>query len=200
LNNLTEFDYNLTREQIEKKQGHKGAVLWMVGLSGSGKSTLANKVQQELFEKGIHAKILDGDTVRKGLCGDLGFSEEDRTEHLRRIAHTAKLFASHGIITICSFISPLKINRDQAKEIIGEDFVEVFIDTPISICEARDPKGLYKKARAGEIENFTGISSPFETPINPNLRLDGALEDMSKSVLEYLDAKKMIKLSNGRIT
>lgn len=186
MNNLTEFDYTLTREQIEKKQGHKGLVLWMVGLSGSGKSTLANKVQQELFKKNINIKILDGDTVRSGLCGDLGFSEEDRTEHLRRIAHTAKLFASHGVITICSFISPLKINRDQAKEIIGEDFMEVFIDTSLKECEARDPKGLYQKARTGKIENFTGISSPFETPINPNLRLDGDLETMSKSVLQFL--------------
>lgn len=198
MNNLTEFDYTLTREQIENKQGHKGLVLWMVGLSGSGKSTLANKLQKHLFEKGIHAKILDGDTVRSGLCADLGFTKEDRTKHLERIAHTAKLFAEHGIITICSFISPLKINRDQAKDIIGEDFIEVFIDTPLKDCEARDPKGLYKKARAGEIEHFTGISSPFESPTSPNLHLNGDLESMSKSVLHYLDANKMIKFSNGR--
>jgi len=119
LNNLTEFDYTLTREQIEKKQGHKGTVFWMVGLSGSGKSTLANKIQQELFKKNINIKILDGDTLRQGLNKDLGFSEKDRSENLRRVAQTAKLFVDHGIITICSFIAPLKINRDQAKEIIG---------------------------------------------------------------------------------
>jgi len=195
LNNLTEFDYTLTREEIEKKQGHKGSVLWMVGLSGSGKSTLANKLQQVLFEKNINVKILDGDTLRQGLNKDLGFSSEDRAENLRRVAQTAKLFAEHGIITVCSFISPLKINRDQAKDIIGEDFVEVFVDTPQSICEERDPKGLYKKARVGEIEQFTGVSSPFETPIGPNLRLTGDLEFMSKSVLQYLGLKKIVKIN-----
>jgi len=186
LNNLTEFDYTLTREQIEKKQGHQGLVLWMVGLSGSGKSTLANIIQQQLFAKGIHVKILDGDTVRQGLCKDLGFTEVDRTKHLERIAHTAKLFADHGVITICSFISPLKKNRDQAKKIIGKDFVEVFIDTPQSVCESRDPKGLYKKARAGEIKHFTGVSSPFETPLTPDLRLNGDLKTMVNLVTKYL--------------
>ncbi|RLA64923.1 MAG: adenylyl-sulfate kinase [Epsilonproteobacteria bacterium] len=190
MNNLTVFDYTLTRDQIEKKQGHKGCVLWMVGLSGSGKSTLANKIQQVLFQQGIHIKILDGDTVRSGLCGDLGFSESDRAEHLRRIAHTAKLFSEHGVITICSFISPLKINRDQAKKIIGDDFIEVFVDTPLNECESRDPKGLYKKARSGEIPNFTGISAPFEPPINPDLHLNTDLDSMGLLVIKHLDQKK----------
>lgn len=169
------FDHILQRQDKEQLLGQKSMVIWLTGLSGSGKSTIARFVERQLHDKGNLTMLLDGDNVRTGLNNNLGFSEEDRTENIRRIAETAKLFLNCGIITICSFVSPTRAIRAQAREIIGaENFIEVFVNTPLEICEARDVKGLYKKARAGEIKNFTGIDAPFEAPLHPDLDLKTA--------------------------
>ena len=152
--------------------GQRGGVYWMTGLSGSGKSTVAIGLEKELLARGYHAVVLDGDNIRNGINADLAFSVEDRKENIRRIAEITKLFCNTGLITIASFISPTNEMRSFAKSIIGEhDFYEVFVNTPIEICESRDVKGLYKKARAGEIKNFTGIDSPYEKPANPYLEI-----------------------------
>jgi adenylyl-sulfate kinase len=155
----------------------------MSGLSGSGKSTIANLVEVKLNEMGYHSYTLDGDNTRMGLNKGLGFSEEDRVENIRRVSEVAKILNDAGIIVICSFISPFEKNRTQAQEIIGENFIEVFIDADLSTCEERDPKGLYKKARAGEIKDFTGISSPFETPGNAIVLKNNTEEDLEKNVI-----------------
>jgi bifunctional enzyme CysN/CysC len=155
--------------------GQRGATLWFTGLSGSGKSTIAEVVERRLVEQGQAAFRLDGDVVRLGLNADLGFSHADRTENLRRLAHVARLFAESGTVAITAAISPLQMQRDEARRVHDEAglcFYEVFVDTPLAVCEARDPKGLYAKARAGTIPDFTGVSSPFEAPANPELRLD----------------------------
>src|SRR6056297_851076 len=157
-----------TAKEIYMKQ--KAKVIWFTGLSGSGKTTLASMLERRLFELNYFCQILDGDNVRSGINRNVKFTEKDRMENIRRIAEVSKLFMNCGIILICAFISPTKEMREMAREIIGdEDFLEIFVDTPIEICEQRDPKGLYKKARLGEIKNFTGISSPFEMPDNPFL-------------------------------
>lgn len=162
------FDRILKREDKEQFLKQHSKVIWMTGLSGSGKTTIAIVLEQKLRDKGFLTQVLDGDNVRTGINNNLGFSVEDRTENIRRIAEVSKLFTNCGIITINCFVSPTIEIRQQAKEIIGEtDFIEVFVNTPIEICEQRDVKGLYKKARAGEIKNFTGIDSPFEAPLNP---------------------------------
>lgn len=163
------------------KQNSK--VLWLTGLSGSGKSTIATHLERLLLESGHFAQVLDGDNIRTGINNNLGFSLEDRTENIRRIAEVAKLYLHSGIITICSFISPTQAIRDFAKSIIGEpDFLEIYIDVPLEICEQRDVKGLYQKARNGEIKDFTGISSPYEAPENPALRLRTGDEPVHASV------------------
>ncbi len=173
------FDKILQRKDKEKLLKQKAIVLWMVGLSGSGKSTLAKAVEQSLHEEGCLAQLLDGDNLRTGINNNLGFSEADRIENIRRSAETAKLFLNCGIITICSFISPTKEVRDMARTIIGEaDFFEVYVECPLEECEKRDVKGLYKKARAGEIPNFTGIDSPFEPPTNASIVVNTAIQDM----------------------
>lgn len=165
-------DRMLQRADKEALLKQRGVVIWLTGLSGSGKSTIAIGLEQLLHRSGVFTEILDGDNVRNGLNKNLGFSVEDRTENIRRIAELAKLFADAGVVTICSFVSPTTAIRQQAKEIIGkDDFVEVFVNTPLEECEKRDVKGLYKKARAGEIKEFTGISSPFEEPTDPALNL-----------------------------
>lgn len=168
-------------------------VIWFTGLSGSGKSTVANLVEQALFEKGVHTYSLDGDNVRSGLNKGLTFSKEDRRENLRRIAELGKLFADSGTVVIASFISPLKADRDYLKSIIGEeDFVEVFVNTSLEECERRDVKGLYAKARAGEIKNFTGIDAPYEAPEQPDIEIETEKEELEASVakvLNYLQAK-----------
>ena len=164
--NLTKHNFKISKSDREKIKNQKACTIWMSGLSGSGKSTIANQLENTLNSLGYHTYILDGDNTRLGLNKGLGFSEEDRIENIRRVSEVAKILNDAGIITICSFISPFEKNREQAKEIIGENFIEVFIDADLSTCEERDPKGLYKKARAGEIKDFTGISSPFETPSN----------------------------------
>jgi len=167
------FDTILGKSEKESLLKQKGVVIWMTGLSGSGKSTLARGLENRLFEDGIITKLLDGDNLRTGLNKDLGFSAEDRTENIRRVAETAKLFADTGIVTICSFVSPTIDIRNQAQQIIGDDlFYEVFINASFDVCAKRDVKGLYAKALSGEIKNFTGLDAPFEPSVNPFLEID----------------------------
>lgn len=163
---------SVSRQMREQQKSQRGKVLWYTGLSGSGKSTIANAVDIKLHELGKHTYLLDGDNVRHGLNGDLGFDDAARIENIRRVAEVAKLFVDAGLIVSTAFISPFRSDREYARDLIGAaDFIEVFIDTPLEICEQRDPKGLYQKARAGEISNFTGISSPYETPNHPNIHI-----------------------------
>lgn len=163
----------ITQKEKEKLLNQKGIVIWFTGLSGSGKSTLAFGLARELHEKGYLTQVLDGDIIRKGINNNLGFSMEDRNENIRRIAEVAKLFLNCGIFTICAFISPTKAIRDMAKSIIGkENFFEIYLSTPLEVCEKIDKKGIYKKARAGEIKEFTGINSPYETPQKPELQIN----------------------------
>lgn len=167
------FDKILSKKEKENLLNQNAAVFWMTGLSGSGKSTLARGLENALHEKGFTTKLLDGDNLRSGINNNLGFSEEDRIENIRRAAEVSKLFLNCGIITICSLISPTHAIRNMAKEIIGEDnFYEVFINCPFEVCAERDVKGLYKKALNGEIKNFTGLDSPFENPKNPAIEID----------------------------
>ncbi len=188
------FDRILGREDKEQFLKQHSKVIWMTGLSGSGKTTIAIALEQKLRDKGFLTQVLDGDNVRTGINNNLGFSVEDRTENIRRIAEVSKLFINCGIITINCFVSPTKEIREQAANIIGkEDFIEVFVNTPIEICEQRDVKGLYKKARAGEIKNFTGIDSPFEAPLNPaidvktsELTIEQAADQILENVLPQI--------------
>jgi adenylylsulfate kinase len=180
----------VTRLRREQLLGHNGVVLWFTGLSGAGKSTLAHAVEEELHNRNCLTYVLDGDNVRHGLCGDLGFSLEDRKENLRRISEICKLTADAGIITFTAFISPVQQDRQDAKALIGDDdFIEIYCKASIEVCEARDVKGLYKKAREGKISNFTGISSPYEEPESADLVVDtgaNSLEECMNQVLGYL--------------
>jgi len=181
------FDRVLSRKQQELLLNQKGKVLWFTGLSGSGKSTIAEALEKELYKNGYFVKVLDGDNIRSGINKNLGFSLEDRAENIRRIAEVAKLFLESGVIVLCSFVSPTIDIRQQAKEIIGaEDFNEIFVDTPLEVCESRDVKGLYKKARKGEIKGFTGIDSPFEIPENPALILKTTEMTVGHSVAQCM--------------
>mgnify|MGYP000910724892 FL=1 len=184
------FDQMLSRSDKEELLGQKGVMLWFTGLSGSGKSTVAIALERELQKRGLLCRILDGDNIRSGINKGLGFTAEDRRENIRRIAEVAKLFVDTGIITIAAFISPSNDLRRMASDIIGaEDFKEVYISTPLEVCEARDVKGLYAKARRGEIKNFTGISAPFEAPEHPALSIDTSkvsLEDSVRQILTFL--------------
>lgn len=182
MKNLTEHRGELTADDRAELLGQRGCVLWMTGLSGSGKSTIAHAAADALVRRGVFAYVLDGDNVRLGLNSDLGFSPEDRTENIRRISEVAKLFTEAGVVTLVAFISPYRENRARARETIGETFLEVFIDTPVEVCERRDPKGLYEKARAGEIPQFTGISAPYEEPESPELAIPTAELDVDESV------------------
>jgi len=183
----TTFDRIKGRDAKEVYLKQRGKVIWMTGLSGSGKTTLASALEKRLFELNYFCQILDGDNVRSGINKNLMFTEEDRMENIRRIAEVSKLFMNCGIILICAFISPTNEMRNMAREIIGEDdFLEVFIDTPLEVCEQRDPKGLYKKARSGEIKNFTGISAPFEVPTHPFMAVDNTKENIDETVREML--------------
>jgi adenylylsulfate kinase len=171
--NVVWHNATVTRARREAQNGHRGTIIWFTGLSGSGKSTLAHAVEEALHQQGCKTIVLDGDNVRHGLCGDLGFSEKDRQENIRRIGEMAKLFVEAGIIVLTAFISPYSADRRRVRAMVEQDdFTEIYCDTPIEICEARDVKGLYKKARAGEITEFTGISSPYEIPQTPELILN----------------------------
>ena len=182
------FDKILNRADREKLLNHKAKVIWFTGLSGSGKSTLASALEKELYSRGIHSKLLDGDNIRTGINNNLGFSEEDRNENIRRISEVCKLFLNGGIITLSAFISPTEGIRQMAKDIIGEeDFIEVFVNTPIEECERRDVKGLYAKARKGEIKDFTGISAPFDCPVKPDLDIDTSKYSIKECVDKILD-------------
>lgn len=170
--NIVKHDYAVDQNSRSKLKKHKSLLLWFTGLSGSGKSTIANCVEQALHEKGIHTYTLDGDNVRKGLNNNLSFSPEDRTENIRRIAETAKLMMDAGLVVLAAFVSPYKKDRDNIRAIVGsENMVEIYINTSVEECERRDVKGLYKKARAGEIKNMTGISSPYEAPESPEIEI-----------------------------
>lgn len=174
------FDTILSRPDKEKLLKQRAVVLWMVGLSGSGKSTLARALENSLHEQGVLTQLLDGDNLRVGLNNNLTFSEADRKENIRRAAETAKLFMNAGLVTICSFISPVEEVRKMAREIIGAGYAEVFIDCPLEVCEQRDVKGLYAKARKGLIPNFTGISAPFEAPVKPEIRVNTATQSLEE--------------------
>ena len=193
MTNIVPHTFHVDRSDRNQRKGHNSFVVWFTGLSGSGKSTLANMVEQQLFEQGIDTFSLDGDNVRGGLNNNLGFNREDRQENLRRIAEVAKLFVDSGSVVIASFISPLQSDRDFVKDIIGEgDFMEVFVNTPLSVCEDRDVKGLYKKVRAGEIKNFTGIDAPYESPGSPDIEVKTDLEEAGKAtqrIVAYLKNK-----------
>ncbi|EAH7242187.1 adenylyl-sulfate kinase [Campylobacter coli] len=190
-NNLTWHTSSITKTQRAKLKNQKPCVLWFTGLSGSGKSTLANAVEKKLFEQGFHTYLLDGDNVRHGLNGDLGFDEASRVENIRRIGELCKLFMDAGMIVLCAFISPFEKDRKLIKDLLNDDeYIEIFVDTPLEICEKRDPKGLYKKARQGEIKNFTGIDSPYEKPKNPHIHI--IKEDLNENVdmiLRFLNGK-----------
>ncbi|MBX2079123.1 adenylyl-sulfate kinase [Campylobacter peloridis] len=189
--NLTWHTSSITKTQRAKLKNQKPCVLWFSGLSGSGKSTLANAVEKKLFEQGFHTYLLDGDNIRHGLNKDLGFDEASRVENIRRIGEVCKLFVDAGMIVLCAFISPFEKDRKLIKDLLDEgEYIEIFVDTPLEICEKRDPKGLYKKARNGEIKNFTGIDSPYEKPKNPHIHI--TKEDLNENVdmiLRFLDGR-----------
>ena len=184
MNNIhTVFDKIKDRKEKEIVLKQQAKVIWFTGLSGSGKTTLASLLEKRLFELNYFCQILDGDNVRSGINRNLLFTEQDRIENIRRIAEVSKLFMNCGIILLCAFISPTNEIRQMAKDIVGEDdFLEIFVDAPLEVCEQRDPKGLYKKARAGEIKNFTGISSPFEAPQSPFLRVENTNPNLDETV------------------
>jgi adenylylsulfate kinase len=191
--NITLHANAVPREMREKRMGHRGVTVWFTGLSASGKSTVAVLVDQMLHARGCHTYVLDGDNVRHNLNRDLGFSPEDRDENIRRIGEVGRLFTLCGVINLTAFISPYRIHRDRNREMQDEgDFVEVYVDAPLEVCEQRDPKGLYKRARAGEIPEFTGISAPYEAPENPELVLhtgDESPEKSAERVIAYLAEK-----------
>ena len=178
---------SINQELREKLNGHKGQVLWLTGLSGSGKSTIANALEKELYSQGKKTYILDGDNIRHGLNKDLGFTDNDRVENIRRVAEVAKLMCDAGLIVITAFISPFRTEREMARSLFKKDeFKEVYISTPLKIAEKRDPKGLYKKARQGQIPNFTGIDSPYEKPLQPDLEIDTSKKSLNESVKTIL--------------
>ena len=191
--NVTWHEHNVSREERQKLNGHKGAVLWFTGLSGCGKSTIANAVDRLLHDRGFHTFVLDGDNIRMGLNKNLGFSPEDRVENIRRIGEVAKLFADSGVIVTTAFISPYREDRDKVRELLPEgEFLEVYVNASLETCEARDPKGLYKKARAGEIKGFTGIDAPYEAPESAEIELDSdskGIEELANEVIAYLESK-----------
>lgn len=180
--------HDIDREMREKLNGHKAKVLWFTGLSGSGKSTVANAVEKVLHARGLRTYILDGDNVRRGLNNDLDFSASGREENIRRIGEVANLMVDAGLIVLTAFVSPFKSDRDKVRKTVGnENFIEVFVDCPLEVCEQRDVKGLYKKARAGEIPDFTGITSPFEAPENPEIHLHTDVQSLEESVTDVLN-------------
>ena len=194
--NITWHAGAITHEDRERLLQQKGIVIWYTGLSGSGKSTLAHAVEEKLFENGNISYVLDGDNIRHGLNKNLGFSPEDREENIRRIGEVSKLFADAGVIAMTAFISPYRADRDKARELVSEGrFIEIYVKVPLDVAESRDPKGLYKKARAGEIKEFTGIDAPYEEPLNAELIIDTSehsLEESTDIVLHYLRKNDLI--------
>jgi adenylylsulfate kinase len=195
--NITWHDGAITKPDRERALRQKGIVVWFTGLSSSGKSTIARAVEERLFERGHLSYVLDGDNIRHGLNKNLGFSPEDREENIRRIGEVAKLFADAGFITMTAFISPYRKDRDRNRELLKKgEFIEVFVKVSLDVAEERDPKGLYKKARSGEIEDFTGISAPYEEPLNPELILDTDKLDITQcqdAVIRYLEDNRIIE-------
>jgi adenylylsulfate kinase len=187
MKNVVWHHATVTRQRRNELNNHKSVVLWFTGLSGSGKSTLAHAVEEELHQIGCRTIVLDGDNMRHGLCKDLDFSDESRKENIRRIGEVAKLFIESGVITLTAFISPFKEERDKVRKLLAnQDLIEIYVKCPISVCEARDVKGMYKKAKANEIKNFTGISSPYEVPESPDLIVDTDQETLDESVDKVL--------------
>ena len=182
-NNVVWHQATVTRPRRERLFGHKSVVLWFTGLSGAGKSTIAHSVEERLHQSGCHTFVLDGDNVRHGLCRDLGFTKTDRSENIRRIGEMVRLFLESGVIVLTAFISPIRQDREWVRALVpAEDFIEVYCRCPIEVCEDRDAKGLYRRAKAGEVKEFTGISSPYETPENPELVLDTNLHTLDECV------------------
>ncbi len=194
--NITWHETAITKGERRIQNGHGSCVLWFTGLSGSGKSTIANAFSSYLYEQGINEYVLDGDNIRHGLNKDLGFSDEDRAENIRRIGEVAKLFVDSGTIVTTAFISPFRSDRNQVRLLFEEgEFIEIFVDCPIDECERRDPKQLYAKARRGEIKDFTGIDSPYEEPLEPELTIQShkvTIEEAVKEIIDYLVSKNMI--------
>ena len=186
----------ITRDQRNRQAGHRSVILWFTGLSGSGKSTLAHAVEEASFNRGCRTFVFDGDNVRHGLCADLGFSKKDREENIRRIGEMSKLFIEAGVIALTAFISPFRADRDKVRSLVDKgDFIEIYCSAPLEACEQRDTKGLYAKARAGKIPDFTGISSPYEPPLNPELVIDTAnlaLDGCVDQVVSYLKEHQVI--------
>jgi adenylylsulfate kinase len=196
--NIIQHDYQVSREDRKSKNNHNSFLIWFTGLSGSGKSTIANLVEQQLFEKGIKTYTLDGDNIRKGINNDLTFSPEDRTENIRRIAEISNLMIDAGLVVLAAFVSPYKKDRENVKNIVkNSNFVEVFINTSVEECERRDVKGLYKKARAGEIKNMTGISAPYEAPEQPDIEIkteEVSVKEAVNKIINHITPK--LKLDN----
>ena len=186
----------LTKEDRQKLKGHKSVILWFTGLSGSGKSTIAHALEEKLYQRKVHTYVLDGDNIRRGLNRDLGFSPEDRKENIRRLGEVAKLFVDAGIIVIVAAISPYRSDRTFVRNLVEPgEFIEIYVKCPLKICEARDPKGLYKKARKGIIKNFTGIDAPYEEPENPEIIIESnkeSVEEAVNKIIQYLEEKEII--------
>jgi len=191
--NITKHTYKVTKSNRKQQHGHKAYLIWFTGLSGSGKSTLANLVEIALHKKGLSTYILDGDNIRQGINKDLSFSPEDRTENIRRIAEISNLMLDAGVLTLAAFVSPYIKDREGIQKIVkAENFIEIYVNTSLEECERRDVKGLYKKARAGEVKNMTGISAPYEAPVNPDLEVitdEHSIEESVKTILEFLTKK-----------
>ncbi|MGC9363881.1 MAG: adenylyl-sulfate kinase [Fidelibacterota bacterium] len=194
--NVVWHDTEITKLDREERNGHRGVVIWMTGLSGSGKSTIATELQKNLFDRGCQVCILDGDNIRHGLNSDLGFSPADREENIRRIGEVAKILAEAGMIAITAFISPYRSDRDRNRALLKQgEFIEIFVKAPLRVCEERDPKGLYQKARAGKIPEFTGISAPYEEPLEPELIIETdrlSVEESTQKIVDYLEEKGII--------
>ncbi len=197
--NIVWHDHHVTKQKRSQNKNQKPCVLWFTGLSGSGKSTIANAVESKLIEMCKHTYLLDGDNIRMGLNKGLTFSDEDRIENIRRIGEVSKLFVDAGTIVLTAFISPFQKERDAVRSLVEkEEFIEVFIDTPLEVCELRDPKGLYQKARKGEIPNFTGISSPYEAPLNPEIHIindNVTIEAIVEQIIKYLTVKNKLQFT-----
>ena len=195
--NIIKYSYSVNLDTRKKLKQHQPLLLWFTGLSGSGKSTIANCVEQELHKNSIHTYTLDGDNIRKGLNSDLSFSPEDRSENIRRIAETAHLMIDAGLVVLAAFVSPYRNDRDHIRNIVGDDnMVEIYINTSIEECERRDVKGLYKKARKGEIKNMTGISAPYELPLHPDIQINTAevtVVDATKQIINFINPKLILQ-------